>query len=183
MFISSSSLAMAVETGRNGSKPVARIQYGQLYLIRSPQKDIVTEYVQERTHQQPENPFASLIPDQTIAIIPSFTLESGETLHNVPLAYSTRGRLSPNRDNAMVICHALTGSADVSDWWGPLLGGPGRAFDISRFFVICMNSLGSPYGSASPVTCKDGSPQNERYGPEFPLTTIRDDVKYGMYPC
>ena len=82
----------------------------------------------------------------------------------------------------MVICHALTGSADVSDWWGPLLGGPGRAFDISRFFVICMNSLGSPYGSASPVTCKDGDPQRERYGPEFPLTTIRDDVKYEHAP-
>ena len=95
----------------------------------------------------------------------------------MPLAYSTRGQLSPNRDNAMVICHALTGSADVSDWWGPLLGGPGRAFDVSRFFVICMNSLGSPYGSASPVTCKDGDTQKERYGPEFPLTTIRDDVK------
>ncbi|KAA8569922.1 hypothetical protein EYC84_002261 [Monilinia fructicola] len=77
-----------------------------------------------RTQQQPENPFASLIPDQTIAIIPSFTLESGETLHNIPLAYSTRGKLSPNRDNAMVICHALTGSAD----------------------------FGKPYGSASPVT-------------------------------
>jgi homoserine O-acetyltransferase len=137
----------------------------------------ITEYFQERVLQQPENPFAALIPDQTIAIIPSFTLESGVTLQNVPLAYSTRGKLSPNRDNCMVICHALTGSADVSDWWGPLLGGPGRAFDFSRFFVICMNSLGSPYGSASPVTCKDGNPQNERYGPEFPLTTIRDDVK------
>ncbi|KAI1481494.1 homoserine O-acetyltransferase [Daldinia eschscholtzii] len=130
----------------------------------------------ERTRQQPENPFASLIPDQEIAIIPEFTLESGVTLHNVPLAYTTRGKLSPNADNAMVICHALTGSADVSDWWGPLLGGPGRAFDISRFFVICMNSLGSPYGTASPVTAKDGNPSNERYGPEFPLTTIRDDV-------
>ncbi|PQE15056.1 homoserine O-acetyltransferase protein [Rutstroemia sp. NJR-2017a BVV2] len=132
----------------------------------------------KRTRQQPENPFASLIPDQTIAIIPSFTLESGVTLRNVPLAYSTRGKLSPNGDNAMVICHALTGSADVSDWWGPLLGGPGRAFDISRFFVICMNSLGSPYGSGSPVTCKDGDPKQERYGPEFPLTTIRDDVNF-----
>ncbi|KAF4632448.1 hypothetical protein G7Y89_g5678 [Cudoniella acicularis] len=143
-----------------------------------PSKSTETEYVQERIQQQPENPFASLIPNQTIAIIPSFTLESGVTLHNVPLAYSTRGKLSPNRDNAMVICHALTGSADVSDWWGPLLGGPGRAFDISRFFVVCMNSLGSPYGSASPVTYKDGNPQNERYGPEFPLTTIRDDVNF-----
>ncbi|ORY65224.1 homoserine O-acetyltransferase [Pseudomassariella vexata] len=136
----------------------------------------VTEYFQERSRQQPENPFATLIPDQEIAIVPSFTLESGVILKNVPLAYSTRGKLSPNRDNAMVICHALTGSADVSDWWGPLLGGPGRAFDTSRFFIICMNSLGSPYGTASPVTAKDGDPNNERYGPEFPLTTIRDDV-------
>ena len=143
----------------------------------TPPRRTVTEYVQERTQQQPENPFAALIPDQTIAIIPYFTLESGVTLHNVPLAYSTRGKLSPDGDNAMVICHALTGSADVGDWWGPLLGGPGRAFDISRFFVVCMNSLGSPYGSASPVTCKDGDQKNERYGPEFPLTTIRDDVK------
>jgi homoserine O-acetyltransferase len=57
------------------------------------------------------------------------------------------------------------------------MGGQGRAFDVSRFFVICMNSLGSPYGTCSPVTCKDGNPSNERYGPEFPLTTIRDDVK------
>ncbi|RDL36172.1 Homoserine O-acetyltransferase [Venustampulla echinocandica] len=137
---------------------------------------MATEYVQERIDEQPENPFASLIPNQSIAIIPSFTLESGVTLHNVPLAYSTRGKLSPDRNNAMVICHALTGSADASDWWGPLLGGAGRAFDISRFFVVCMNSLGSPYGSASPVTARNGDPEQGRYGPEFPLTTIRDDV-------
>ncbi|KAL0933296.1 homoserine O-acetyltransferase [Colletotrichum truncatum] len=130
----------------------------------------------ERTQTQPENPFAALIPEQQIAIIPSFTLESGVTLQNVPVAYTTRGKLSPNGDNAMVICHALTGSADVSDWWGPLLGGPGRAFDTSRFFIVCMNSLGSPYGTASPVTAKDGDPSKGRYGPEFPLTTIRDDV-------
>ncbi|KAL2754247.1 hypothetical protein ACRALDRAFT_1063144 [Sodiomyces alcalophilus JCM 7366] len=131
----------------------------------------------ERTQSQPENPFAALIPDQEIAIIPSFTLESGVTLRNVPVAYTTRGTLSPQGDNAMVICHALTGSADVSDWWGPLLGGPGKAFDTSRFFVVCMNSLGSPYGTASPVTAKDGDPSKGRYGPEFPLTTIRDDVR------
>ncbi|KAM0285960.1 hypothetical protein ACHAQH_001148 [Verticillium albo-atrum] len=130
----------------------------------------------ERTQTQPENPFAGLIPEQQIAIIPSFTLESGVTLYNVPVAYTTRGTLNPDGDNAMVICHALTGSADVSDWWGPLLGGPGRSFDTSRFFVVCMNSLGSPYGTASPVTAKDGDPSKGRYGPEFPLTTIRDDV-------
>ncbi|KAI0971521.1 homoserine O-acetyltransferase [Xylaria arbuscula] len=130
-----------------------------------------------RIKEQPENPFAALIPDQQIAIIPSFTLESGVTLHNLPLAYTTRGKLSANADNVMVICHALTGSADVSDWWGPLMGGPGRVFDTSRFFVVCMNSLGSPYGTASPVTAKDGDPTKGHYGPEFPLTTIRDDVR------
>lgn len=131
----------------------------------------------ERVSQQPENPFVSLIPEQEIAIIPSFTLESGVTLENVPVAYSTRGQLSPQGDNAMVICHALSGSADVADWWGPLLGGPGKAFDITRFWVVCINTLGSPYGTASPVTNENGDPQLGRYGPEFPLTTIRDDVR------
>ena len=118
-----------------------------------------------------------MIPHQTIAIIPNFELESGVTLTNVPVAYTTRGELSPQADNAMVICHALSGSADVSDWWGPMLGGPGRAFDISRFFVVCINCLGSPYGTASPVTAIDGDLSKGRYGPEFPLTTIRDDVR------
>lgn len=137
----------------------------------------VTEYFQERIRHQPENPFAALIPDQEIAIIPSFTLECGVTLRNVPVAYTARGTLSPKGDNAMVVCHALTGSADVGDWWGPLLGRSGRALDISRFYVVCVNCLGSPYGTASPVTAKDGDPSKERYGPEFPLTTIRDDIK------
>lgn len=57
------------------------------------------------------------------------------------------------------------------------MGGSGQAFDATRFFIVCLNSLGSPYGSASPVTYKDGDARLGRYGPEFPLTTIRDDVK------
>ena len=132
----------------------------------------------ERASTQSENPFASLIPDQHIAIVPSFTLESGVILYNVPVAYSIRGRLNTERNNVLVICHALSGSSDVADWWGPLMGRRGRAFDVSRFFIICLNSLGSPYGTASPVTYIDGDPTKGRYGPEFPLTTIRDDVKY-----
>ncbi|PWY86839.1 homoserine O-acetyltransferase [Aspergillus heteromorphus CBS 117.55] len=131
----------------------------------------------QRVDAQPENPYSGLITEQSIVVVPSFTLESGVTLHNVPVAYTTRGELSPERDNALVICHALSGSADVADWWGPLLGGPGQAFDTSRFYVICLNSLGSPYGSASAVTYKNGDPEQGLYGPEFPLTTVRDDVK------
>ncbi|DAA79253.1 homoserine O-acetyltransferase [Trichophyton rubrum] len=130
----------------------------------------------QRVACQPENPFSKLITDQSIAIVPSFTLESGVTLYNVPVAYTTKGKLSPTGDNALVVCHALSGSADVSDWWGPLLGGPGQAFDVTRFFIICLNSLGSPYGTASAVTYKDGDKSRGLYGPEFPLTTIRDDV-------
>lgn len=131
----------------------------------------------ESAKGQPENPFAGLVSDQKYAIVPSFTLESGVVLKNVPVAYTTRGQLSENKDNALVICHALSGSADVADWWGPLLGGTGQAFDMTRFFIVCLNSLGSPYGSASPVTSRDGDPELGNYGPEFPLTTIRDDVK------
>ena len=134
-----------------------------------------------RLDEESENPFARLVTEQEIAIIPSFTLESGVTIKNVPVAYTTRGQLSEQKDNALIICHALSGSADVADWWGPLLGGPGQAFDVSRFYVICLNSLGSPYGSASPMTHKDGDRDQGRYGPEFPLTTIRDDVKYAGF--
>jgi homoserine O-acetyltransferase/O-succinyltransferase len=131
----------------------------------------------EIVQDQPENPFAKLVTEQHFANVPSFALESGVVLRNVPVAYTTRGKLSENKDNALVICHALSGSADVADWWGPLMGGPGQAFDVTRFFVVCLNSLGSPYGSASPVTNKDGDSTQGRYGPEFPLTTIRDDVR------
>lgn len=63
----------------------------------------------------PVNPFGALI-SQEIAIIPSFTLESGATLSDVPVAYKTWGKLNERADNVLVICHALTGSADVEDW-------------------------------------------------------------------
>ncbi|KAI0360073.1 homoserine O-acetyltransferase [Trametes cingulata] len=112
--------------------------------------------------------------DQSILHVPSFTLESGHILKDVPVAYKTWGQLNAQKDNVMIICHAFTGSSDVEDWWGPLMG-RGKAFDPSRYFIFCANVLGSPYGSASPVTT---NPETGRpYGPEFPLTTIRDDVR------
>ncbi|KAJ3346660.1 homoserine O- acetyltransferase [Entophlyctis luteolus] len=142
-----------------------------------------------------DNPFASLIPGQSIHVLDELVLEaSGTKLLQVPVAYKTWGTLNAARDNAMVmaqsskhptntnpcgnrrlqvICHALSGSVDVEDWWGPLLG-PGKAFDTDVFFIFCANVLGSPYGSASPVTI---NPQTGKpYGPDFPLATIRDDV-------
>ncbi|CAE7218359.1 unnamed protein product [Rhizoctonia solani] len=119
-------------------------------------------------------PYTHLVDNQNYEIIPSFELECGRVLRDVPIAYKTFGKLNATRDNVMIICHAFTGSADVEDWWGPLVG-HGKAFDPHRFFIFCGNVLGSPYGSASPLTIDPdtGNP----YGPEFPITTIRDDVR------
>ena len=58
---------------------------------------------------------SSLI-DQSIHLVPSFELECGRLLRNVPVAYKTWGCLNESRDNVMIICHAFTGSADVEDW-------------------------------------------------------------------
>lgn len=123
---------------------------------------------------QDENPFSKIVPGQTIVEIPEFELECGDLLYKVPVAYKSWGKLNEKGDNCMIICHALTGSADISDWWGPLLG-RGKAFDPTKFFIICLNSLGSPYGTASPMTTDHEF--GERYGPEFPLCTVRDDVR------
>ncbi|KAG0202642.1 homoserine O- acetyltransferase [Mortierella sp. GBA30] len=134
----------------------------------------------ERRTSQPENPFSRLAPDQTIAIIPEFTFESGFTIKDIPVAYKTWGVLNENGDNCMLICHPLTRSVDVEDWWGTVMGpcgneGPGRVVDESKFFIVCLNVMGSPYGSASPLTLNPGT--GNRYGPEFPLATIRDDCR------
>ncbi|KAJ2558320.1 homoserine O- acetyltransferase, partial [Coemansia sp. RSA 1933] len=120
------------------------------------------------------NPFTALVGEQEILTVPSFRLESGEVMRDVPVAYKTWGELNAEANNCMVICHALTGSSDVADWWGPLLGS-GRAFDTGKFFVVCCNVLGSPYGTASPLTTNPDT--GRAYGPDFPLTSVRDDVR------
>lgn len=127
------------------------------------------DYTPER-----RNPYIDLISDQSFALIDTLPLDSGEVLEKVDIAYKTWGVLNEERDNVIIICHALSGSSDVSDWWEPLLR-PGKAFDFTRFFVFCGNLLGSPYGSASPLTI---SPKTgDLYGPSFPDTSIRDDVR------
>lgn len=120
------------------------------------------------------NYYADLVQGQKIAIVSAFTLESGIELRDVPVAYKTWGTLNETRDNVLVLCHALSGSSDAEDWWRPLMGRR-KTFDYDRFFIFCANMLGSPYGSASPLTI---DPSTKRpYGPDFPSTTVRDDVR------
>ncbi|MCP4661960.1 MAG: homoserine O-acetyltransferase [bacterium] len=103
-----------------------------------------------------------------------FELESGTRLPGVRVAYRTWGRLDEAGSNGVLVCHALTGSADADDWWGPLFG-PGRSLDPERDFIVCANVLGSCYGTTGPA---DEAPGRGRpWGPDFPAVTIRDMVR------
>ena len=101
------------------------------------------------------------------------TLESGIVLPRVRVAYQTWGELSAAGDNAVLVCHALTGSADVADWWGALIG-PAGALDPASDFIICSNVLGSCYGTTGPGTPEWDAVFGAR--PESPAVTIRDVV-------
>ena len=110
-------------------------------------------------------------------------LDNGETLQPIEVAYETYGTLSTAADNAVLICHALTGDAHVAGyyegdtkptgWWDGMIG-PGRGIDTNRFFVVCANILGGCKGTTGPSSPspKDGRP----YGSRFPEITVGDIV-------
>lgn len=109
-------------------------------------------------------------------------LDSGRSLEGVRIAYEAYGTLSPAKDNAVLIAHALTGDQYVMSnhpktgkpgWWLRMVG-PGKPIDTNRFFVICANVIGSCMGSTGPASlAQDGEP----YGMRFPVITIRDMVR------
>ncbi len=102
-----------------------------------------------------------------------FELESGAVLPALQIAYESWGRLSPARDNAVWVFHALTGDARADKWWAGLVG-PGKVFDPRRDFIVCANMLGSCYGSTGPASINPET--GKKWGPDFPLITIRDMV-------
>ena len=113
-----------------------------------------------------------------------FVLEGGGVLSDVSMAFETWGELSPAADNAILICHALTGDShahgEAGDahatpgWWNGVIG-PGCGIDTDRYFVVCVNSLGGCQGSTGPssVDPETGVP----YGSTFPTVTTRDIVR------
>ncbi len=109
-------------------------------------------------------------------------LEKGGCLPSVTVAYETYGRLNAARDNAVLVCHAISGDSHVArhdgeddpGWWDVVVG-PGKVIDTDRFFVICPNLLGGCRGSTGPgsVNPKTGKP----YGRDFPTITVADMVE------
>src|SRR5215212_4101717 len=95
--------------------------------------------------------------DFTFAEAEPFVLDGGGTLRPVTLRYALYGQLNEARDNAVLVCHALSGSARVADWW-PQLFGRDSLFDTTRYCVIGVNVIGSCYGSTGPNTVNPNRP-------------------------
>ena len=100
-----------------------------------------------------------------------FVLESGATLPGYRLAYTTLGRPSADGGNTVWIFHALTGSANVLDWW-PGLVGTGMLLDPDRYFIVCANMPGSCYGSTGPLDLNPAT--GDPWYHDFPFFTPRD---------
>jgi homoserine O-acetyltransferase/O-succinyltransferase len=110
----------------------------------------------------------------TVFVREPLQLELGGQLQMIRVAYSTYGQLNQSKDNAVVVCHALTGSSSVASWWSEALGA-GKMLDTDTDFIICANVLGGCYGSTG-ATSLDPS-TNRTYGSQFPDITIADMVK------
>ncbi len=102
-----------------------------------------------------------------------FQLESGRTLPEFQLGFTTLGRLNKAKDNVIWITHALTANANPQEWWSGLVG-KGKFYNPETHFIVCANVLGSPYGSTNPLSV---NPQTgNKYYHNFPEITIRDIV-------
>jgi len=118
---------------------------------------------------------AFISPETRFLDVPGeLALELGGRLPGLRIAYRTWGALDAAGSNAVVVCHALTGSADADLWWTRLFG-PGRALDPERDFIVCSNILGSCYGTTGPaeIDPATGTP----WLGTFPAITVRDIVR------
>ena len=136
--------------------------------------------LQEQQHSGHQSPLG-VTHTQTVALR-NIRTQAGFIFDQVEVACQTLSTLSPARDNAVLVCHALTGDARVAGlhpetgrpgWWDFHVG-PGKTIDTDRFFVICANVLGGCSGTTGPAAAR---PETGRpYGMNFPAVTIRDMV-------
>jgi homoserine O-acetyltransferase len=123
------------------------------------------------------------VGDRLFANLGPFDFELGGHLPHIRLAYETWGTLSPAKDNAVLVLHALTGDSHVrgsagkghttAGWWNEVVG-PGLAIDTDRWFVVAPNVLGGCQGSTGPASL---APDGYEWGGRFPFTTIRDQTR------
>ncbi|MCU1356163.1 MAG: metX [Acidimicrobiales bacterium] len=119
-----------------------------------------------------------------MAVDRAFVLEGGGQLQDITICFETWGSLNAEGDNAILVCHALTGDSHAAGpagdghpgpgWWDDVIG-PGKAIDTDRWFVVCVNVLGGCQGSAGPASPRPDRPGS--YGPAFPVVSIRDMVR------
>jgi homoserine O-acetyltransferase len=125
-----------------------------------------------------------LVSPQTHHFNQPLALDCGVTLPRYDICFETYGELNAARDNAVLVCHALTGDHHAAGyhnaddrkpgWWDSCIG-PGKPLDTERFFVVSPNNLGGCGGSTGPLSVKPDT--DSRYGPEFPIVTVRDWVE------
>ncbi|MRD73496.1 homoserine O-acetyltransferase [Rhodocyclus tenuis] len=124
-----------------------------------------------------------VVTPQRVCFDTPLALKSGASLPSFELVYETYGTLNATASNAVLVCHALSGSHHVAGtygddpksagWWDNLVG-PGKPLDTNKFFVVGVNNLGGCYGSTGPLSI---NPENgRRYGADFPLVTVEDWV-------
>ncbi len=113
-----------------------------------------------------------------------FRTESRALLSEVTVAYETYGQLNAEKDNGILIIHALTGDAHAAGyhneadtrpgWWDPMIG-PGKPLDTEKYFIVCTNNLGGCAGTTGPASI---DPETGRpYGTSFPIVTVEDTVR------
>lgn len=141
----------------------------------------------DETEFEPEENSVGFVETQHATLFESpneLCLESGVRFGPIDVAYETYGTLSPEKDNAIFVCHALTGDAHVAGWhagkdrkpgWWNDFVGPGKGLDTDRYFVICANVLSGCKGTTGPSSIAPRT--GKQYGLHFPFITVGDIVK------
>jgi homoserine O-acetyltransferase len=124
-----------------------------------------------------------VVTPQRVTFDAPISLQGGVTLPGFELVYETYGELNAEANNAVLVCHALSGSHHVAGtyadqpqnlgWWDNLVG-PGKPLDTNRFFVVGVNNLGGCYGSTGPISINSAT--GKPYGADFPVVTVEDWV-------